>query len=48
MSLPDVALARPGELSECLELLKMPGARVIAGGTDLLVELKAARRAPQS
>ena len=48
MSLPDVALARPGELSECLELLKMPGARVIAGGTDLLVELKAARRAPQT
>lgn len=48
-SLPDFAYLRPGSLEEALELLSKYGedARVLAGGTDLLLDMKIGRYRPK-
>lgn len=38
----------PATLEEALELLSRPGARVVAGGTDLVIHLRAGLAAPES
>ncbi|MBI5442779.1 MAG: FAD binding domain-containing protein [Deltaproteobacteria bacterium] len=40
LRLPPAAVSRPRSLGEALEALSSPDARVLAGGTDLLVALK--------
>ena len=38
--IPDVELHRPGSLEEALRLMEVPGAKPIAGGTDLIIDLR--------
>ena len=48
MRLPDFTLARPRTLAEATELAAGPGARIIAGGTDLLPNLQRGLDAPRT
>jgi len=43
----DVRYEAPGSLARAIELLAESGARVLAGGTDLLVQLRSGRSAPR-
>src|SRR5437868_14273408 len=41
MTLPDLTVLRPGSVAEAVEALRAnPGARVLAGGTDVVPNLK--------
>src|SRR5436853_3708485 len=41
MTLPDLTVLRPGSVAEAVEALRAhPGARVLAGGTDIVPNLK--------
>jgi 4-hydroxybenzoyl-CoA reductase subunit beta len=46
--LPDFTLARPRTLAEATELAAGPGARILAGGTDLLPNLQRGLDAPRT
>jgi len=45
--LEEVRYEAPGTLARAIQLLGEPGARVLAGGTDLLVQLRSGRSAPR-
>jgi CO/xanthine dehydrogenase FAD-binding subunit len=44
----DFAYYRPARLEEALELLVRPGARVLAGGTDILIQIKTGEAKPEA
>ncbi len=44
--MPDFRLERPGTLAEAITALASPDARIIAGGTDLLVQMRMGLGAP--
>jgi 4-hydroxybenzoyl-CoA reductase subunit beta len=44
--MPDFGLHRPLDLGDALQLIAQPGARVLAGGTDLLPNLRRGLEAP--
>ncbi|HEY5900396.1 MAG TPA: FAD binding domain-containing protein [Burkholderiales bacterium] len=48
MRLPDFTLARPRSLAEATELANDPRARIIAGGTDLVPNLRRGLEAPRT
>jgi len=44
----DLSYHRPASLAEALDLLREEGARILAGGTDLLIRIKTGQESPRS